>query len=412
MQTSNPTSKQDTAPLIATRQPIFGRGRSLVGYDLLFRTEPTPDAMAAALAQLTDGKRAYLSFTERLLVSGAADSLPRDQVVIKIADTVAPNRRVLDACLNLRKRGYILALSRLNLRSPFAAYMDLAAVVTMDFQTMNREERARTARATASPRRAVLAERLWDAREVEEAENLGCVLLQGDFYTRPNATSGRTLSASEMHCLQAFQEVTKPCLDFDRLAAIIKRDVSFSYRLLRFVNSAALGLRTGVQSIRQALVLLGQKETTRWLSLVALRDLGRGRPDALMMTCVIRGRLTETLAPAARLESRSSELFLLGLFSAIEALLSRPAAEAVTELPLSPDVQRAILGEPSPLRPVLDVALAYEGGNWDRLSALCRHTGIPVDRVAALYLEAVAWANLFLQSATEAAQRPPAGART
>ncbi|HEY3268520.1 MAG TPA: HDOD domain-containing protein [Armatimonadota bacterium] len=403
-----------TAPdVYVARQPIFGLDGQVEGYELLFRadeenacTNPDGDAatlevissslMLFGLERLAHGHRAYIKFTEALLLAAVPTLLPADQVVVEIPNDVTPSPELLAACQALRDQGYLLALDGFALQPNLSPFVALVDIIKVDVQELPREKWDAAVGLPTLPGAKFLAQKVETPEEREAAEKAGFHLFQGYFYARPNVLSSRNLSAAEVHCLEAFREVSKPDIDFDRIADVIKRDVSFSYKLLRFINSAAIGMRTRIHSIRQALTLLGQKETARWLSLVALRDMGRGKPDELMVTCILRARMGELLAGPALMRNRSSDLFLLGVFSAIDALVDRPAEEVIRELPLPEDIQEALLGEPNRIREVLDLILAYESGDWVRFAEWARTLGIPESTVPAIYVDAVAWAHEFL----------------
>jgi EAL and modified HD-GYP domain-containing signal transduction protein len=393
------------------RQPIFGEGRKLEGYELLFSWGAaetaasgegaasdliTSSSLLFGLEKLVGNKRAFFNFTEGLLRSDAALALPPAQTVLEIPGDVSADPDTIEACRRLKDMGYKLALSDFLLQPETMPYVDLADIVKEDFKHAVAVDRARVAQSLVGRGVSCLALNVDAYVDCTEAEQLGYTLFQGLFYCEPSAVTGRGLSASGMVCMEAFREVSKPDIDFDRVANIIKRDVSFTYKLLRFVNSAALGLRTRIHSIKQALVILGRKEAARWLSLVALRDFGTDKPDELIMASIIRGRMSEILAPSVKLARRAPDLFLLGVFSAIDALVDRPVAEVVADLPLAEDVQKALLGEPNELREVLDLVLAYERSNWGAVEAARQRMGLRVDTLTGAYLDAVAWGGALL----------------
>lgn len=397
--------------VLVGRQPIFSAGRKLDGYELLFRAGPegraltgddaTLDVLSASLLlfgleKLVGKKRAFFNFTEGLLKSDAALMLSVSQSVLEIPCDVSADPDTLQACRRLKDVGYSLALDNFMFQPALMPYVDIADIVKVDFQSATAVERARAVQSLAPRGITCLAHKVETLADCAEAEQLGYTLFQGFFFCEPTVVAGRGLSASGMVCLEAFREVSKPEIDFDRVADIIKRDVSFTYKLLRFVNSAALGLRTRIHSIKQALVILGRKEAARWLSLVALRDFGSDKPDELLLTCIIRGRMGELIAPSVGLAERSSDLFLLGVFSAIDALVDRPVAEVVGDLPLAEDVQQALLGTPNKLRDVLDLILAYERGKWDGVEAIANDLRLSDEKMTSAYIAAVAWAGELL----------------
>lgn len=185
-------------------------------------------------------------------------------------------------------------------------------------------------------------------------------------------------------------------MDFDRLTTIVKRDVSLTYNLLRFINSAAIGVRSRVGGIRQALVLLGAKETQRWLALMSLRCLCQESPTEVMVVSVVRGRMAELLAVPSGIQNPPTDVFFLGVFSMIDTLLGRSMNDVLAQLPLAPDVRAALLGEPNELGQLLDLIVAYEHGDWDAVSDIAEAFGVAEEVVTGYYIEAIKWAREFV----------------
>jgi len=113
----------------------------------------------------------------------------------------------------------------------------------------------------------------------------------------------------------------------------------------------------------------------------------------LVVQGLIRGRFCDSIAPMVGMKLRSQELFLLGMFSVIDAILDRPLEEILKDLPLSDEIKEALSGKPNRLRAVFDYALAYEKGNWDGLSAMADALGLDESGIPAVYMAAVHWAQ-------------------
>lgn len=415
------TSLDANPEIYIARQPIFGAEVDVVGYELLYRSSPlnafdgedsdlsTMEVLSSCLIDfglddLVGKKPAFINFTAKLLKSDFASMLPPKRVVIEILEDVAPDQEIIDACIHLKNLGYTIALDDFVETVEHRPLMALADIIKVDFKTTAPEERARIAKSPWAANTRLLAEKVETVDEFTHAKKLGYSMFQGYFFSRPRVFSGRVVSPSEIACLDAFQEIRKPEMNVDSVAGIIMRDVSFTYNLLRYINSAAIGLRTRVRSIRQALILLGQQETARWLSLVALRQLGLGKPGEVLVMCIVRGRMGELLAGPAGMKDRGTDMFLLGVFSAIDALLGRPAEEVAMELPLAPDVQAALLGEVNPLSELFRLVMAYERGAWSEVYEIAKKLGVDDSIIPEIYLQAVAWASEFAPSAEAAIQ--------
>ena len=163
------------------------------------------------------------------------------------------------------------------------------------------------------------------------------------------------------------------------------------YRLLRYLNSAIFGLKNEVHSVRHALSMLGEREVRRWVRLVAAVGAGQEKTSDLVLSALVRGRFGELLAP--RVAHGESDLFLLGLLSLIDAMLELPMAEVLDKIPLDQATKAVLLGQPSVLRPVYQLMLAHESGEWEAATRLGESLHLDSEDVAGSYWQAQQWAR-------------------
>ncbi len=194
-------------------------------------------------------------------------------------------------------------------------------------------------------------------------------------------------------------QVTRICRLLNRLVAgaetgeiatEIKSDVGLGLRVLRLVNSAGMRRGREIESIDQALILLGRDELYRWLS-VLLLSLADGRPAsrALQQMALVRARLMELLAIDGR-EPLPGSLYTLGLASMLDVLLGLPRADAVDALALSDSARAALLDDAGPWSAYLRLARRIESGSApDDDADAERFGGWP--RVQALSADAWTW---------------------
>ncbi|MCB2003948.1 MAG: HDOD domain-containing protein, partial [Rhodoferax sp.] len=144
-----------------------------------------------------------------------------------------------------------------------------------------------------------------------------------------------------------------------------------AYRFLRFTNSAALGLRSSVESLRHGLMLLGLSRFKAWLQ--EMLPLASNEPDMdpVRTGMVMRARMMENQLDAGDEELLRREVFLCGMLSQIDGLLGESLKDALHRLPLSDRVNGAILGNSGPYAPFLELATALEYPNMDKVPALC-----------------------------------------
>jgi EAL and modified HD-GYP domain-containing signal transduction protein len=249
----------------------------------------------------------------------------------------------------------------------------------------------------------LLAEKVETPAAFQEAVTLGYHYFQGYFFAKPAVLQTKAAPEFRMTYLSLLQEVVKRDVDLRKVASIIGRDVTLSYKLLRYINSAYFGLRRTISSIPEALGLLGERELKRWAGLLSLASLASNKPAELVVEAALRARFCEGLAEDTGLVQRSEELFLLGMFSLLDAILDRPFEALLLELPIPPAVKAALLGGTGPLRDVFDCVLTYVTGDWDNLSARMDKLNLGEEEVPRRYREAVTWAQKVLSVEAPAA---------
>lgn len=232
----------------------------------------------------------------------------------------------------------------------------------------------------------------------------GYDLFQGRFFqSTPAGQAAASLGTAEIPAgtVGALAELQAGGGDLDVLERIIRNDVGLSYRLLRFVNSAAIGLPRTVGSVRQAIVLLGVRQVRQWATSLVLAGI-EGRPDALLSSALIRARTCEQLfAPYGPQDA--DRAFTAGLFSLLGAILGTDPADAIATLPLDAEVRAAILEHDGVFGRTLRKVIAYEHGAFDD-PVLSGHARTAVGLV---YLDALQWADAMLDSGSR-----PAGSGT
>ena len=314
-------------------------------------------------------------------------------IVVGIREEVELDDEVVAACEELHRKGYLLAVDQYSADDRLNPLGDLAGIVMVDFARTPVEERRRLVQRFAPRGAEMLAASVEDAAEHDLALRLGYSYFQGRFFAKPAIITGRDVQGSKLNYVRLLREINRPGLNFDQVEEIIRHEVSLSYKLLRYINSVAFGLRNKVNTIRQALVLLGQRGIQKWASVVVMADIGLDKPPELIVASLLRARFLEAMAESVGLADRAQDQFLLGMFSLIDVLTERPLPELVGSLSLDADVKAALLDGTGPLRPLYDLLLVYEGGDWPAVSRLAGKLGLSEASVADAYLKAMEWSS-------------------
>jgi c-di-GMP-related signal transduction protein len=394
------------------RQPIFNWRRVVYGYELLFRSgldnffsHTDADAASASTAdtmilfgieRLTEGKRAFLNCTREFLIRDYAMLLPKDRVVIEILESVKLDEELIAACRRLKAQGYLLALDDFKDSPEWEPLISVADFIKVDLLATPAEEQARLAKKFASDKLRLVAEKVETHEDFKRTLDLGYSYFQGYFFSRPEILRRHDIPPNKLNYLRLLQAANQSDMDIPSVAERVKAEASISYRLLRYLNSSAFFLASEVHSIPHALSLLGERGIRRWVSLVAVACMADDKPQELVMLPLIRARFCELLAPRAGLGNVSNDLFLLGLLSAIDAILDMTMADILNELKIRGDIRDALLGMKNGLRDVFDVALLYEMARWEELDAAAQHAHIQSDDVPEQFMEAVDWSKRIL----------------
>jgi EAL and modified HD-GYP domain-containing signal transduction protein len=401
---------------LLARQPILDRTKRVFGYELLYRSPDgrafleggADDNHATAhvivnslltlnLDKLVMGKRAFINFNRDMLVGGFGKLLPRALVVIEVLETVVADEEVIAACKDLKQAGYTIALDDYTTRAE--SLIHCADIVKIDVR-----DRGVVSPESVIPRLEtrgvkVLAEKVETQEEFLRARQLGYAYFQGFFFARPSLVTGSDLSVTKVHYHRLLEAVQGSSLDYRKIEDVIRQEVSFTYKLLRYINSAKFSWRGRVESIRQALMLLADDEVRRWAMLLLLYGMGRDKPAALVVLALSRARFCELLASAIGRPERGPKLFLVGMFSLLDAIMNQDLNEAVRDLPLDQEVISTLLNRDSgdeTLSAIYHLVRSYELGDWTKVLAESQHLHISDDVLSPLYAESVQWAeNVF-----------------
>lgn len=361
------------------RQPIFDRRLRVLGYELLFRNGPdnhfTPTAQPAAnvivdstmllrLDSLTGPGKAFLNMSHDELRGGSALLLSSSKTVIEITEQIEPNAETIRACQDLHLAGYQLALDGFQDVPHWQLLIRFASFLKVDFQVTARDEQEALAKKFSRSGRKLIGKRIETQEEFRRAKRAGYAMFQGFFFLRPQMVIARDLPASKLNSLRLLQESVAPELRYGEIEDILKQEPALLYKLLRYLNSPALGLCREVRSVPHAVALLGEKEFRRWVTVVAVVAASMDEPVEVLRSAITRAYFCEGLAQLLFARANSAEFFLMGLLSLLDVLFARPLAEILDELPLSDGIRTALTGGSNMFRDVYEAALTCEQANW------------------------------------------------
>jgi c-di-GMP-related signal transduction protein len=403
-------SVEKPIPCIA-RQPILTAEENVIGYELFFREDAekqkfTSDAEAATsatiymlnfvgLGVLCDGRLAFINATRQMLLSDYFSLLPPQAVVIEIPEDVPADEELTQACQRLKQAGYSIALDNFVPGDQRASLVPYARFIKVDISRVRSEESSGLIKLYGTEECRMVAQKVETREQFATASKNGFTRFQGYFFRRPENLRVRQIPANQTTYLRLLAAVSKSEIDFVELEALIKREPSLCYRLLRHLNSPLLGLSTPVLSVRNALALLGEQESVRWIRMATTLVMGQEKPSNLVLSSLVRARFCELIAP--KVEHGNSDLFLMGMLSLIDAILAIPIGMVVEELCLDPNIKEQLLcaktGKKTILSPAYDLMVAGEAGDWESVTRIGKQLNLSLSFVAKTSHDAMRWAH-------------------
>jgi len=398
--------------VFVARQPIFTKNKQVFAYELLFRSSKEQTAyqeldgnkataqvlenslLEIGLAQLTKERPAFVNFPEEVLMAGFIEELPTELIVIEILESVKPTPEIVERCRQLKSAGFRFALDDFTFSEQYRTLVELADYIKIDFRLTEKSARRLLVEDLGRDDLIFLAEKVENYEEYQEAIDAGYNLMQGYFFSKPEVVGGKTIKLTEQAAFVFLQELSKDDMDYEVLEELVRHDVSLSYKILRLINAPYFGFSTKITSVRQALTLVGRKSLYKWVSLLLLSSLSADKPEELLNMALVRARFAELIGNRLAYDD-PGQFFMGGMFSLIDAFLDRPMIEAVMDLPLLPEVKEGILGVPNTLGLVLQLTIAYEQADWNKVRLFALSLGLQEADLALDYYQATLWSGYY-----------------
>lgn len=405
------------ADVFVARQPIFWSDQRVMGYELLYRESSQAQSagdnglgimtssvlvnalLAIGLKDITSGTVAFINFTRELLLDEMAQLLDPDDVVIELHESIRPDPDVVAAGRALKEQGFVLALDDFEFDADSAPLLEISQIVKVDVLGKSPDD-LREIKARLDPFQVhLLAEKVESEEMHKTCVDLGFSLFQGFHYLKPETLSKRDLSTESVAVVHLMNLLSDMNVTDRQVEEAFRSDPGLSYKLLRMVNSAALGGR-GVTSIEHALRLLGRDPLYRWISMLLVADSknGSGVRNELIKSSLFRGRLCELIGDQVRGPScpglpMSGTLFLIGLFSRIDIILKIRMEDLFKKVDLSDTAQNALLWRQGTGGEILKAVESFEDGKWEVAERVLEDLGFDPGELTNLYLESIAWAG-------------------
>ncbi|WP_409159560.1 EAL and HDOD domain-containing protein [Pectobacterium sp. B2J-2] len=399
------------------RQPILNQHLQTVAYELLFRMDVTnkfPDVSPEyATAQLISDQFLtnpltksvikqpyYINFPHQMLVNGQAEVLPPEKVVIEILENATPNNDLFAAIKKLKRKGFRIALDDFSMDSEWDRFLPYIDVIKFDLTLSTFKDIENFIKRTAQHKLIYLAEKVETHEQYLQSKKLGISLFQGYFFSHPEMIKSKKLVNNSSNTIRLLREVNKPEINYATIEKLVRADLSLYYKLMRHITNIKYNTRFGItvtsMSFRSMAMLLGQRELKRFVSLISITNSNENKPSELYRTSLIRARFFELLYASFNVKEDTTEAFLCGLLSLLDAVLDSPMPLLLSQIALSEKINQSLLNHTGELALYLVLISKYEQQEWEELEQLLTQLGLDEENVFTMIMEATQWADEIL----------------
>jgi len=389
------------------RQAIYDKQLKVSAYELLSRSNAehnesfvgehnanlaTTNVMLNALTeiglqQLVGNHPAFINLTYDFLIGECAIPDLRNQLVLEILEDVEVNDELVAAVKKLSDSGYMIALDDFIYNDKMLPLVEIADIIKIDILLLDEQGLREHVKKLRQFNVRLLAEKVETQEEYELCKELGFDYFQGYFFCKPKIVESQRAPANRITIINILAQLQDPNVQIEKLEELISQDLALSYRLLKYINSAAFALQREVDSIHHAIVMLGLN-TIRSLANLMLMSNIDDKPHDLLVIAIIRARMCEELSLHVDKKMKDT-FFTAGLFSVIDALMDRTMEDIVSQLPLSAELKDALLEQKGIVGDALKCCIAFERADWEKV----QFSGIEQSIIQKAYFDAVIWSN-------------------
>jgi len=413
-------STQRAKEFFLARQPILDPDQILVAYELLFRSAAagpanvTDDLAATAsviahtselgMGNVIGASLGFLNVDSAVLMSDIVRFLPKEKVVLEILETVRANDALVARISELAKDGYRFALDDVVANSEnVERLLPLVDIVKIDITNLTQETLSRLSRHFKAAGKKLLAEKVENMEQFQYCLDLGFDYFQGYYFAKPLVLTGKKLSPSQLTIVRLMAQVMSEAESIE-IEHSIKQDASLSLTLLRLVNTAAVGASKRIDTIGQALTVLGRRQLQRWLQILLYAGPGASNVvSPLLHLATTRGKLLELMA--RRIKPADPNIadiaFTVGILSLTDALFGLPMSKILESLAVADEVKAALLSREGVYGDMLKLAECIEHvkDNCSQVGKLLEKLHLSSDEFNELELSAFQWSDKVSRSA-------------
>ena len=318
-----------------------------------------------------------------------------DKLICVLPGNIRPDDAVISRCRELKDLGYAIATDGLlygHTDNPLFELTDYVIIDTNDYK--EDDTLVKDSKNLAKIKKVVLSN-IPNMERFNKLSGISNALFSGEFYNQPITKGASEISPVKINALTLLKQINEEDFDLTDIAGTVGRDPSLSISLLRFINSV---MPRKIDSIRNAVAILGQKEVKRWATAALSIQLAEDRPSEITKLSLIRARFAENLANSFELGIFSPSLFMMGLFSLLDVILDKPMEAAVKEVALDERVREALVDKTGDFYKVLDFIFSYEHGAWETVAIKIVQYNLDLEEITTAFIEALVWYKTLLDA--------------
>ena len=391
------------------RQPIYDRKLGVYAYELLFRSGEVNNSSGAVsadgatsqtivntfieigLEKIVGSRYAAINLTESFFLEEDKLPISPKQVILEVLEDIPVTDKLVQAVKRLHDQGFIIALDDYIYSPSHKPLIEMCQLIKIDIMALSRDELAEHVKLLKPFNKKLLAEKIETLEEFDLCMNLGFDYFQGYFLSKPRIVKSATLPQNKLAIMNILALLQDLDSDIDDIEEAISSDVAMSYKILKLMNSAFFNFNNKIESIKQALLLLGRKKLNSWASMTAMSKLDE-QPSEMIHIAMTRAKMCELLAETANLKPVEN-YFTTGLFSALDILMENSLQALLKPLPISEDLREAVVNKEGIMGEALKCALAYETTDWDNV----KFQNLTDNDIYIANVEAVSWANMVME---------------
>ena len=324
-------------------------------------------------------------------------NIPPDNLVCVIdRDTLTDNAAYAKLGI-LKRKGYKLAIDGIPQTISMETTVKFFDYVLLCYCDPDFREDFKTIRPHVFETRLVITD-VPDTDTFTKLAGARGVLLSGNFYSQPITKGLTNISPLKINALHLLGQINDDNFDLGVAADTIERDPALSISLLRFINAINPDRSRKIDSIRNAVAILGQNEVRKWSNVAISVSIGEDQPSEITRLSLIRARFAENLAPAFDLAIKSGSLFIAGLFSLLDVILQMPMHRAIDEVAAHSDIRDALINNTGPIYEVLSLVFAYERADWHDASIIMLRNNVDIEVISQAFLDSLCWYRQLLDA--------------